>query len=246
MRRAASKGTRARTKYIFDNVFYITWGYGRGIGVTAFLFAMATITALTVQKRNPDRVNVHLDGRFAFGLPADAAGGLTVGQFLSDPEIAALQREDEFDYAKQTAVRLISYRPRSVAEVTRHLQKKGYDDDIITRVVERLETVKLLDDATFVDYWVEQRETFKPRSHLALRQELRRKGVSRKLIDARLADVDETEAARRAAAKRAVRWSHLPEEEFRARLGRFLQRRGFNYEIIRDITDETWQQFSSD
>ncbi len=28
------------------------------------------ITALRTQKKNPDRVNVYLDGRFAFGLAA--------------------------------------------------------------------------------------------------------------------------------------------------------------------------------
>ena len=88
--------------------------------------------------------------------------------------------------------------------------------------------------------WVEQRETFKPRSRLALRQELGQKGVERSIIEMVLADVDETAVARAAAAKQAQRFTNLPEDEFRAKIGRFLQRRGFNYEIVRQITEETW------
>ena len=51
------------------------------------------ITALKYQKRNKDRVNVYLDGRFALGLPAVVAATLKRGQLLSDAEIEALQEE---------------------------------------------------------------------------------------------------------------------------------------------------------
>lgn len=207
---------------------------------------MATITAITAQKRNPDRVNVYLDGKFAFGLAAVAAAGLRVGQSLSAAEIGALEEQDEVEKAKQNAIRLISYRPRSVAEVERHLRKKNYDDTIVEQVIKRLVELQLLDDTAFADYWVEQRETFKPRGHVALRQELMQKGVGRRAIEAALEQVDERDAARRAAEKRARRWAHLPEDEFRTKLGRFLQRRGFDYETIRDVTNETWQEVSSD
>jgi regulatory protein len=51
-----------------------------------------TITALRFQKRNKDRVNVYLDGQFAFGLAAIEAVRLRVGQTLSDDDVARLQR----------------------------------------------------------------------------------------------------------------------------------------------------------
>ena len=40
------------------------------------VFLMKKITALTVQKKNPNRVNVHLDGEFAFGLARIVAAWL--------------------------------------------------------------------------------------------------------------------------------------------------------------------------
>jgi len=201
---------------------------------------MATITALTAQKRNKDRINVFLDGTFAFGLAAAVATQLKIGQSLTPELITSLQQEDSVEKAKEKALNLITYRPRSVAEVERKLREKGFDEPVITRVVERLQAVDLLDDVAFARYWVEQRETFRPRSRLALQQELRQKGVTRQVIDAALSDLDETAAARRAAQKQLYRWSNLEKYEFKQKLGGFLQRRGFRYEIVREITEELW------
>ena len=205
---------------------------------------VATITALTAQKRNPDRVNVYLDGTFAFGLPAITAAGLKVGQTLSPEAIAALQHEDLVEKARQSAIRFIGYRPRSVMEVRRNLRNKDYDEPVIEHVLERLQAVELLDDVAFARYWVEQRETFKPRSQMALRLELQQKGVARDVIEKALVKVDETATARRAAEKQARRWLHLPEDAFRARLVGFLQRRGFNYGVIDEITNELWESIT--
>ncbi len=207
---------------------------------------MATITAITAQKRNSDRVNIFLDDAFAFGLAIEAAIGLRIGQILSGPEIAALKELDEAEKAKKSALRLISRRPRSVVEVERSLRKNKYDDLIIEEVLNRLIEVELLDDAAFAAYWIEQRETFKPRSHLALRQELMQKGVSRAVVDAAVGQVDESAAARRAAIKQARRWTHLPDEEYRDKLGRYLQRLGFPYEIIRELTNMSWQALNEE
>ena len=205
-----------------------------------FLF-MATITALTSQKRNSDRVNIFLDGEFAFGLMASAATGLRTGQILSGKEIAALKELDEAEKVKKAALSLISRRPQSKAEIERKLRKNKYDDLIIDQVIDHLIAVDLVDDTTFAEYWVEQRETFRPRSRMAIRQELRQKGVSRAVIDTAVEQVDETSAARHAAAKQTRRWTHLSEEDYRIKLGRYLQRLGFPYDIIRETTNISWQ-----
>jgi len=211
-----------------------------------FFCFMSVITALTGQKRNPNRLNVYLDGVFAFGLDSAVASTLKIGQTLSAEMITSLQQQDGISQAKAGAVNLISRRPRSVAEVEQNLQKKGFEAFVIEQTVVQLQDVGLLDDEAFARYWVEQREAFKPRSHLALRQELQQKGVNRAIIEAVLRDVDQTAAAQRAAAKQARRYTHLTEDEFRNKLGGFLQRRGFHYEIIKQVIDELWEANSHD
>lgn len=207
---------------------------------------MGTISALTTQKRNPNRVNVYLDGEFAFGLAAITAVPLRIGQELTAAEIERLQQTDELENAKQSAIRYIGYRPRSINEVRVHLRDKGFADTAVDQACERLEAVGLLDDMAFAQYWVEQRETFKPRSQLALRHELLQKGVSRDIIESVITNVDETAVALAAAQKQAARWQQLPEEEFKKKLGSYLQRRGFSYTLTKEIIAEMWNALSTE
>jgi regulatory protein len=204
------------------------------------------ITALKPQKKNQERVNVYLDGEFAFGLPLDAAIALRIGQTLSEDDIAALQDRDRFARLRDQAMRYLSYRPRSVAELRRHYLRKGHEEPLIDRVIAYLTERSLLDDYAFARYWVEQRETFKPRSRLALRQELYARGVEPAAIDAALDEVDEIAAARRVATKLAWKWQQLPYAEFRTKLGAYLQRRGFSYDIIKLIVEETWAEIGAE
>jgi regulatory protein len=201
-----------------------------------------TITALRVQKKRTDRVNVYLDGQFGFGVQAIVAGRLRVGQRLSDDDIGRLKEEDAFEKAYNSALGYLSYRPRSEAEVERNLRGKDVPEPIIGAVLERLARAGLVDDEQFAAYWVEQRERFKPRSTRMLRYELRQKGVTAQHIDPALEDVDETTSARRLAAKRAVRYEHLDREAFWQKLASYLQRRGFRYATIKPILQELWQE----
>ncbi len=81
------------------------------------------ITALTLQKRNHQRVSVFLDDEYAFGLARIVAAWLEVGQELSDEKIAQLRAEDEREVAYQRALRLIQYRPRSESEIRQLLRR---------------------------------------------------------------------------------------------------------------------------
>jgi regulatory protein len=197
-----------------------------------------TITALRFQKRHRDRVNVYVDEQFAFGLAAIEAARLRVGQTLSDEDIAHLQARDEVEKAHEWALNFLSYRPRSEAEVRRHLYRRGSDEEVIHAVITRLVRASLLDDEAFARYWVENRAQLNPRGVHALRYELREKGVTDAIISQVLADFDDTDAARQAAETAARRFASLPPREFRRRLGDYLTRRGFAYETTQTLIEE--------
>jgi regulatory protein len=203
-----------------------------------------TVTDLKPQKRRKDRISVFLDGEFAFGLEEITAARLFIGQALTDQDIASLKEADSAEWAKQIAYRLLSYRPRSMVEVRRHLRKKDVDDGVIDQVIDRLLELKLLDDLAFAQYWVEQRETFKPRSRRALGHELYQKGLSRQIVEQVVEEVDEMAAARRAGEKKARLWRHLAEDEFHLKMRGFLGRRGFDYTITSEVSRELWRDTS--
>jgi regulatory protein len=196
------------------------------------------VTSLRFQKRSPDRVNVYLDDRFAFGLPALEAARLRVGQLLDDPEIERLRSLDVEQKTYDKAVRFLGYRPRSVAEVRRRLVRSAADPEVIEAVIERLKAQSYLDDAEFARFWVEDRQRFKPRSAIALRHELRRKGLDDATIAPALAGLDAVAAATEAARPRALRLSALANSEpalFRHKMSDFLLRRGFDYDVVREV-----------
>lgn len=195
----------------------------------------STITALEVQRHNKERVNVYLDGEFAFGLTLIEAAHLRKGQQLSATEIGALKATDAVEQAYERAVRFLGNRPRSIAEVRRNLSDKEVDASAVDEVIARLEARGYVDDAAFARFWVANRQQFKPRGSRALRFELREKGVPNPIIDEILAEVDVSEAAYQSAREKARRLRGLDKREFRNKLGAYLARRGFDYDTIGEV-----------
>jgi len=205
------------------------------------------ITAIVPQKKHPDRVNIYLDGEFAFGLSNVVAAWLRSGHALSDEKIASLQEEERIEGAYQRALHFISYRPRSVHEVKDRLGTAGYDPLVISEVLLRLEKKGYIGDAQFAQQWIENRAAFRPRSHRALKYELRQKGINEEVITDALASApDEDGQARKAAAKYHRRLQGLDWQPFSNRLGGYLGRLGFSYPVIKPIILETWQQMHAE
>jgi regulatory protein len=208
-----------------------------------------TITALRVQKRATKRINVYLDGAYAFPLDLEVAleAGLKPGRELSDDEIARLRAGDDVEKAHDRALAFLSYRPRSTAEVRRSLASKGVAPQVIEEVLERLTRNGLLDDAGFARLWVENREAFSPRSGWLLSQELRQKGLAADDIAAAVPDGEAAQAANEASAvhaagRKARSLRHLEQEAFLHKMILFLQRRGFGYEVAREAAEAAWRE----
>ncbi len=204
---------------------------------------MPKITAIEVQKKNPNRVSISIDGQFAFGLSRIVAAWLNVGQELSEEKIAALQEEDAREVAIQKALRFLGYRARSVHEVRENLQKHKIPEPVIELTLKRLQETGLLNDQEFAQAWVENRNTFRPRSRRALTLELRRKGLEDGIIRQTLEQTaDETSLARDAGRKYLRKVQGLDWPNFRNKLGGFLGRRGFSYDVIAPILRELWAE----
>jgi regulatory protein len=200
------------------------------------------ITAIQPQKRNPNRVNVHLDGEFAFGLARITAAWLKVGQELEQSRIDKLLAEDAGEVAYQLALRYLSYRPRSVKEITDHLRKHETPEAVIAEIVERLAETGMVDDVKFTRMWIENRADFRPRGAYALRAELRQKGIGDAVIETALGDLDETALALQAGRKKAAQLKTAEEQVFKQKMYGFLSRRGFGYETISEVVGALWTE----
>ena len=203
------------------------------------------ITRLAVQRKNPKRVNVYLDGSFAFGLYRDTAAWLEVGQRLPDEKIKKLLDEDQKADVYVKAADFISYRPRTVFETRKKLEDEGFDETLISETISRLIENGLLNDKEFAEQWVEERKVLKPSSKRSLQYELHRKGIPDHLIQSATEAVDDFQAAYEIAEKRLYRFEDLPKFEFRKKLGNYLAGKGFSYDVIADVTRELWENISA-
>ena len=197
------------------------------------------ITAIEQQERNPERVSVFLDERFAFGLGAAQAlaEGLRIGDELSEERVATLRALDEVGRATDAALRLLALRPRSVREVSDRLRLRGFAPEAIDAAVEKLEGWRYVDDADFARFWVENRERHKPRGRRLLEQELRRKGVDREIVREAIdaAELDETGSALELGRAKLRTYAGLEPPVVRRRLGGYLARRGYDVETVRRV-----------
>lgn len=210
------------------------------------------ITALRAQEHDVQRVNLYIDHAFALGvsLATVARERLYVGMHLDAATLARIEAAESVERAVQIAVRAIESRPRSTAEIRDRLQRKGFAPETIDAAVERLLASRLLDDAAFARFWIENRQTCRPRGRHALANELRRKGVNAELVasalNATLVD-DETARAETLARAAVRRYTDIADyRTFLRRLGGYLQRRGFSAEIILPIVERLWHERGGD
>jgi len=205
---------------------------------------MGKITALRVGRGQRKRVNVSLDGRFAFSLEAEVAikEGLQVGQELSASQIEALARSDHYHRCLNAAAHYLSYRPRSESELRERLHQRGFDGDSVEAVLAKLKEQGLVDDMAFAQFWKDNRESFSPRSQWLTKLELRRKGVAGTIIDQVVNAIDDGDSAYRAAQSKARSLPLCDYQGFRRRLGEYLRRRGFGYRVINHTVEQLWQE----
>lgn len=205
------------------------------------------VTAITAQKRNPNRVNVFLDGEYSFSLSRIVAAWLEPGRVLHQDEIDALVNKDTTEVALQSALKLIDYRPRAEREIRQKLSQKGFEPEQIEKVIETLRVPNLIQDEKFAASWVESRNEFHPRSHRLMRYELLAKGIENEQIEEALkSSAGDRELAQKAANKMVKRLSNLDWLEFRKKLTAHLMRRGFSFEVINPIARSAWEKLQSE
>jgi len=159
---------------------------------------------------------------------------------LSECELKELVGSEALQQCQKAALRLLSYRPRSETEMRERLGRR-FTGDVVEAVVLQLGQKGMVDDSAFATFWTENRQQFSPRSKRLLKRELKQKGIAPELIDESLDGVDDGESAYQAAKKRG-RGMLGEYDAFRRRMGAFLGRRGFSYDVISSTVERIWRE----
>ena len=153
---------------------------------------------------------------------------------------------DAYPEALRVALRYVSFKPRTVAEVRRRVGR-DFDQPVVEQALASLKRYGYLDDAEYAAQWRNSRDRRKPRGASLIRRELRAKGVAEPIIEEALAGLDEVDAAYRAGERRARRLltgGSLPYANFHRKMWDYLQRRGFRSGVTRDTVRQLWAENS--
>jgi regulatory protein len=208
------------------------------------------ITGLTSQQRDPNRVNVMVDGKYRFSLDVFQVGdlGIKVGKEYSEAELVELETESQFGKLYGRALEYCLMRPHSAKEVRDYLYRKtlnkkvrnrqtgelkdrpGVSKAVTDRVFDRLVDKGYIDDEKFTRFWIDNRNQRKGTSQRKLQAELAAKGVDRAIVDKHLAESDrnDTDELQKMIAKKRTKY---PDEQ---KLMQYLARQGFSYDDIKN------------
>ncbi|PIR79946.1 MAG: hypothetical protein COU25_02675 [Candidatus Levybacteria bacterium CG10_big_fil_rev_8_21_14_0_10_35_13] len=163
---------------------------------------------------------------------------------------------DNFTKLLNKSFRFLSYRPRSEKEVVEYLKKKISNfqfpisnfktaEEIIDSIIEKLKEQKFIDDTEFAKWWIEQRSKVKPKAIKFIIFELKQKGIAKELIDEILNDkefevISDFDKALELAKKRIKRYEKEEPKKAYEKMVRFLASKGFEWEIIKKVIDQTF------
>jgi regulatory protein len=135
---------------------------------------------------DPERVRLLLSDGETLTAPRTQVreAGLAVGDRLSPALRSALESEDLAWSAREAALSLLSYRPRSRGELARRLSRKGFPEPVVTACLDTLEARGLVDDRSFAEALVRDRIRLTHRGRARILAELARKGVSSPVAEA--------------------------------------------------------------
>jgi regulatory protein len=198
---------------------------------------MPIVSRIQRQSNRASRYSVFLDNKFAFAISENdlIASGIRQGQELALKDVERFKEMAELSLALDSSYSFLSYRARSSEELKKYLAGKGFSEGAISGVCLRLIEQKLLDDATFADLWIGNRQKLKPRSRRQLEHELRSKGLDGDTVTeavSRISDEDELLAVQSMIKKKLTRY---PDQ---SKLIQYLTRQGFAYQAVKRALNE--------
>ncbi len=201
------------------------------------------ITAVKPHKRKKNRCRVYIDGKFAFDIDGAAVeeNNIQKGLKISAAAVENFKQRHKFSRALDYGRFLISYRKRSIKELSARLKKKGYSGSISQKVLNELEKCGEVDDMDFAASWIRSRRRSRPKGEFAIKNELREKGVANHIIEEALEKVnqdsppDRVSLALMACEGMLENYRSLDKTKARRRLRSLLSRRGFDFDTIKEV-----------
>ncbi|UOE94979.1 recombination regulator RecX [Alkalihalobacillus sp. LMS39] len=212
---------------------------------------MTVITRIVVQKNNKQRYSIFINRgqgeEYGFSVEEDVliSQGLQKGLEIDEDKLQQVLYEDQIRKAYNMAIQYLSYRLRTVKELTGYLHKKEYEADIITNVVERIKQHGYVNDLEFAEMFVRTRMSTSDKGPIVIRQELLQKGVAEEWIEQSLQQysfLDQVEKVLTIIRKKEKQTSKESKQQQKQKIFTYIIAKGFS----RDSIETAWKQLEPD
>lgn len=204
---------------------------------------MRMITKIARQKNNPERYNIYLNEEYAF--PVDEAiliqFGLTKGKILEPFEIEEITYEDEIRKAFNKGLNFLSYQMRSEHEVKKKLLEAEFGEAVILEAIQKLKGYGFLNDETYSKALLETKKRTMKKGPRAIRQDLIKKGIEKKLQDEVLDTFSYDEQLKLALelAEKLVRMeAKKTPTQIKQKVQDLLMRKGYSFSIVSEVLEQ--------
>lgn len=202
-----------------------------------------TITKIEAQKRRKNRFSLYIDDEFVAGISERTLTKLMLvkGQVLTDEEIKRVKQTEERSQLIETALNYLAAMPRTVKEVRDKLKDVTDEADAIDEIIEYLTSLNYLDDASYAKHYMNDAIHLKQKSPKRVQYELRKKGVSDRIIEATLVGYAEDDAVQNARALAEKKYQqYLRKTSQYSSLQKtyaFLAQKGFSGDVINEALE---------
>ena len=201
---------------------------------------MKTITDIKPQVKTPTRCNIYLDNVFYCGLELETVmrHRLKVGQSIDPDVLDEIQCDSERVHALDKALYFISKSKKTKRQVEEYLKQKGYTEQTINSVIEKMEDYRFVCDEDYAFDYVKSYSKSKGKRLIAV--ELKRKGVSDSDMASALDSVeDETESAVKIAEKYLK--NKPKDKQNMLKCYKYLLSKGFSYDTAKTAAERICQ-----
>lgn len=204
-----------------------------------------TITKIEAQKNKRERVNIYINEEYSFSCSMELVYryNLEKGRNVDLDYIKEVANEDNYIYCKETALRIIERTLKTEKEVIDKLQNKGFEKNVIDKVMDFLRQYDFVDDYKYVKCYM--KEKLKVDGKKKIKFNLLKKGIAESTIDEgfRFYDKDEDEyinSLRKIAEKKynSLKKQNLEQIKLRKKLCDYLLRKGYSWSEVKLVSNE--------
>ena len=203
---------------------------------------MAIITKIESQKKNNDRVNIYVDGKFFMAVFTELiyTFNLKKGMEIDQNNLTYILKEEMYIKAKNKALNILSKADQSEKKIREKLSSE-FEEDTIDIVIEFLLKNKFIDDDLLAQKIVNTNVNLNKCGRNKIKQNLYNKGICIESINEAISEIDkdvEFENAMYLAKKRYERVKNEDKRKIYQKISQHLAYKGFDYDIIKRVLNK--------